>query len=190
MSFLNRLFIHKRKLLLHICCTPCGSYISRDILQPKYDLTWYFYNPNLCCREEYEKRLEYVKLIAAKFNIPLIVEPYHHSIWQEKMIGRENDPEKGERCRLCYEDRLLKTAQIAKERGFTYFSTSLLVSPYKDTLAIRKIAEKLAKEQKINFLKIDFQKNDGYRRSQELAKELNIYRQKFCGCEYSLKQKI
>jgi len=188
MIFLNKLFSRK-KLLLHICCAPCGTYISRDILQPRYQLTWYFDNPNLCCRQEYEKRLEYVKLMAAKFNIPLIVEPYDHTGWQQKILGRENDPEKGPRCLICYEDRLTRTVRLAREQGFDYFSTSLLVSPYKDTEAIRIISKKLAKKEGVKFLKTDFQKNNGYGRSQELAKELNIYRQKFCGCEYSLKQK-
>lgn len=176
----------KPSLLLHICCAPCASYISRDILLPDYDLTWYFCNPNLNSLEEYNKRLGAVKLVADKFNIPLIVEPYKHDAWLEIVKGHESDPEKGERCRICYRDRLARTARLAKEKKFLYFSTSLLVSPYKDSKAIRKISSSLAEENNIKFLDLDFQANDGYRKSQDLAKELGIYRQKFCGCEFSL----
>jgi predicted adenine nucleotide alpha hydrolase (AANH) superfamily ATPase len=156
-------------------------------LAPRYDLTWYFYNPNLISLKEYEKRLTAVKLMAEKFNFPLIVEPYEHSAWQTLTADRVAEPERGERCHLCYRDRLEKTVRLAKGKGFTLFSSSLLVSPYKDTAAIRKISRELAQKNGITFLAEDFQADNGYRLSQELAKELNIYRQKFCGCEYSLK---
>ena len=178
-----------KKLLLHICCAPCGTYISRERLAPSYDLTWYFYNPNLVSLEEYERRLHYVKLMAEKFGWPLIIEPYDHVGWREKIRGRENDPEKGERCLICYRDRLEKTARYAKANGFDLFGTTLLVSPYKDTAAIRAIGRELAAAEGVAFLDDDFQTDDGYRRSQELARELGIYRQKFCGCEYSLNQR-
>lgn len=178
----------KPSLLLHVCCAPCASYISRDILSPSYSITWYFCNPNLNSLEEYNKRLEAIKFVADKFNIPLIIEPYEHGVWLEKVKGRESDPEKGERCRICYRDRLDKTVALARKKKFLYFSTSLLVSPYKDTEAIKKISLFLAEENNIKFLNLDFQADNGYRKSQELAKELGIYRQKFCGCEFSLNQ--
>ncbi len=182
------LFRQKKKptLLLHVCCAPCSSYISRDRLLPRFDLTWYFYNPNLNSLEEYERRLEAVKIVAAKFNIPLLIEPYDHASWHNKISGRKNDAERGERCQICYHDRLAKTAALAKAKKFTYFSTSLLVSPYKDTTAIREIGQKLARENNLKFLAEDLQADDGYRKSQALAKELGIYQQKFCGCEFSL----
>ncbi len=180
----------KLGLLLHICCAPCSAYISRDLLQPKYDLTWFFYNPNLNSLDEFNLRLEAVKLVAAKYNIPLIIEPYNHNSWRSSVVGHEQDSERGERCRICYRDRLTKTAQLAKEKGFPGFSTSLLVSPYKDTKEIYKIGRELATQNNIRFLDTDFQADNGYIKSQELAKELGIYRQKFCGCEFSLKQKI
>ncbi len=180
----------KPKLLLQICCAPCGTYISHERLAPRYDLTWYFYNPNLCCLEEYEKRLAMVRLMAEKFNFSLIVEPYNHEPWRKIICGRETDPERGERCQICYRNRLVKTAQLAKEKGFDFFGTTLLVSPYKDTEAIKKIGQEMAGEYGVEFLGEDFQADDGYRRSQNLAKELGLYRQKFCGCEYSLNQKL
>jgi len=176
------------RLLLHICCAPCGSYISRERLQSRFDLTWYFYNSNLNSPEEYEKRLLYVKKMAAEFKIPLIIEPYNHPVWQAKIKGRENDPECGPRCLICYRDRLAKTARLAREKKFDFFSTTLLVSPYKDGEAIRKISRVLAAESGVAFLDEDFQADDGYRRSHEFAKEKGFYRQKFCGCEYSLRK--
>jgi len=145
MNFLKKL-LPRRRLLFHICCAPCGAYVSRDRLAKNYALTWYFYNPNLCCREEYDRRLAAVKLVAEKYNFPLIIEPYDHTAWQEKMAGLENDPERGRRCINCYLDRLRQTAEFAKRKGFALFSTSLLVSPYKDSEAIREISKQLAAE--------------------------------------------
>lgn len=175
-----------KKLLLQICCAPCGTYISRDRLAPRYDLTWYFCNPNLVSFEEYEKRLAAVKLMAEKFSWPLIIEPYDHAAWLSLAACRASDPERGERCQICYRSRLIQTAQLAKSRGFDLFGTTLLVSPYKDTAAISSIGRELAREYEVEFLAEDFQAADGYRHSQELARELELYRQKFCGCEYSL----
>ncbi len=174
------------RLLLHICCAPCSAYITRERLSPKYDVTWYFYNSNLNSLEEYEKRLAAVKFVAAKFNIPLIIESYNHGVWQLKVKGTENEPERGARCQICYRDRLDKTAALAKKKGFVFFSTSLLVSPYKDTVNINKIGRELEAKYGLAYLAEDFQADDGYRRSQDLAKELDLYRQKFCGCEFSL----
>ncbi len=179
-----------KKLLLQICCAPCGTYISRERLASHYDLTWYFCNPNLVSREEYEKRLEMVKLMAEKYDWPLIVEPYEHAEWQDMACARASDPERGERCRLCYRDRLVRTASLAQKLGFDIFGTTLLVSPYKDAAAIIAIGKELEEVSEVSFLDMDFQADDGYRRSQELAKELGLYRQKFCGCEYSLNQKV
>ena len=174
------------KLLLHICCAPCATYISLERLKPRFDLTWYFYNPNLNSLEEYEKRLAAVKFVAAKYSIPLMVEPYEHAVWQAKISGCENAPECGERCRICYAQRLEKTARLADAQGFDFFATSLSLSPYKDKETIRGLGRALGGAFKTQFLDEDFQANNGYTKSQALAKELGLYRQKFCGCEYSL----
>lgn len=177
---------NKPDLLLHICCAPCGTYISQEILKPNYNLVWYYYNSNLNTKLEYDVRLECVKKMAKKFDISLLVEPYDHDEWLDKTWRCESDPERGERCRICYRDRLEKTARMARERGFDFFSTTLLVSPYKDSAAIKKISLELASKYEISFLdKIDFQADDAYRKSQSLAKELGLYRQKYCGCEFS-----
>ncbi len=177
----------KPSLLLHICCAPCASYLSEFRLRADYNLTWYFCNPNLNTDFEYKLRLAAVKIVATKFNIPLIIEPYNHANWQELVKGGESDPEGGPRCQKCYRDRLFKTAILARKKKFDYFSTSLLVSPYKDTSLINKIGKEIAASSGIKFLAADFQADNGYRLSQEFAKKLGIYRQKFCGCEYSNK---
>ncbi len=176
----------KPKLLLHVCCSPCATYSSYEKLAPRYDLTWYFDNSNLASRQEYDKRLSYVQLMAEKFGWPLLVEPYRHESWQTLVCSREHDPERGARCQICYKSRLLSTAKRAASSGFDYFSTSLLVSPYKDTEKIHSLGRELAEAFNSAFLDFDFQADDGYRRSQEMAKALGLYRQKFCGCEYSL----
>jgi predicted adenine nucleotide alpha hydrolase (AANH) superfamily ATPase len=175
-----------KKLLLQICCAPCGTFISRERLAPRFDLTWYFCNPNLASQLEYDRRLEAVQLMADKFGWPLLIEPYEHEVWQSLTLGRGADPERGPRCQLCYRDRLVRTAQLARRQKFDLFGTTLLVSPYKDTAAINQIGQELAQTLGLPFLSEDFQADDGYRQSQNLARELGLYRQKFCGCEYSL----
>jgi len=180
----------KPSLLLHVCCAPCSAYISRERLLPKYELTWYFYNSNLNSLAEYNLRLEAVKLVAHKFNIPLLIEPYEHTDWLKAIKGCESSPERGARCQICYRGRLTKTVELARLKKFDYFSTSLLVSPYKDTEAIKKIGHELTDRGNLKFLDDDFQKDNGYRESQNLAKELGIYRQKFCGCEFSFKKSV
>lgn len=179
----------KRKLLLHICCAPCATYNTLNKLMPQYRVTWFFYNPNLVSQEEYDKRLLWVKKMAKNFSIPLIVIPYNNEAWQKKIKGRETDPERGGRCLICYLDRLREVVVLAKKKGFQYFSTSLLYSPYKDTKAIKKQGRDLAESFQINFLELDFLSENGYHDSQKLAKDLGMYRQKFCGCLYSIRQK-
>lgn len=175
----------KKKLLFHVCCAPCASYVSLEILSKKYDISWYFYNSNLESLEEHNRRLKEVKMVATKFAIPLIIEPYNKENWLEKVKGREKENEGGARCFICYLDRLEKTASLAKEKGFDLFGTSLLVSIYKDEEVIKKYANSLARKYSINFLKENIRSQEIYRNSQVLAKDLGIYRQKFCGCEFS-----
>jgi len=181
------LFDRKKKLLLHVCCAPCSAYLSRDILLPEFDLTIYFYNSNLDSWEEYNKRLDAVQAFAAKYSIPLIIEPYHHEAWLDKVAEHAQDQERGARCIICYRDRLEKTAELAKDKGFNFFTTSLLVSPYKNTQAIINISKELAAKNSVAFLDRDFQADNGFYKSQVVAKELNFYLQKYCGCEFSKK---
>lgn len=178
--------INKPSLLLHVCCAPCALYPSISLLQKKYDLTWYFYNPNLVSLEEYEARLQAVKIAAEKYAIKLVVEPYENDDWLNGAKGLESEPEKGLRCRYCYAFRLEKTVDYAKKKGFAFFGTSLTASPFKDARAIREISLSLAAKNGLKFLPDDLRDDLMFKASQELAKTLGLYRQKFCGCQFSM----
>ena len=175
----------KPSLLLHICCAPCGAYVTKELLLSKYRVTWFFYNPNLASQAEHDKRLVPVRRLAKEWGIALIVRPYEHTAWLKKINGRETDPERGSRCLICYLDRLRETVKLAVEKRFDFFSTTLLTSPYKDKEAIMSQSSDLATSYGIKFLSAEFLAEGVYRYSQDLAKELGIYRQKFCGCEFS-----
>ena len=183
--FLPRLVKRRPKLLLHVCCAPCSAYIIKHILSPQYAVTIYFYNSNLDTQAEYQKRLDEVKKISKIYQVPLIIEPYQHEDWEQTVKGLELEPEKGKRCHVCYQSRLLATARLAKEKGFDYFTTSLLVSPYKDRATLMRLGREASAAEGVKFLDQDFSQPDIYPESQKLAKELNMYRQKFCGCEFS-----
>ncbi len=179
----------KPTLLLHACCGVCSSSVL-ERLNPFFDITILYYNPNIYPSEEYEKRLNVQKELIEKMNlnVKLLEIGYNEKDFYKIAKGLENEKEGGERCTKCFYLRLKKTAQLAKEKNFDYFTTTLSVSPYKDSQKLNKIGEVLAKEHNINYLYSDFKKKDGYKRSNELAKMYKLYRQNYCGCEYSLKE--
>lgn len=185
-SFLDRKK-NKPKLLIHTCCAPCVAYVASQVLASDYDITLFFYNPNIDTEEEWAKRLEAVKIIAAKFGFPLIVEPYSREPWWQKIVGCEQDPEGGSRCVICFRERLAKTAAAAKIQGFNFFTTSLTTSPYKNSQLILALGTEIGRETRVRFLAKDFKDNNGSKKSLELAKELGIYRQNYCGCEFAKK---
>lgn len=174
----------KPKLLLHICCVGCGVAVMRE-LKGDYQVTLYFYNPNIFPAEEFNKRLMEAKRIASEFELDLIIEDYDHIAWLELVKGHEKDPERGERCLICYQDRLKRTAAKAKELAFGHFTTTLSVSPHKDAKAIIMLGNELASKYGLKFLDQDFKKQDGFKKACELSKELGLYRQDYCGCEFS-----
>ena len=174
----------KPKLLLHICCVGCGVYVSQ-ILQRDYDVKLFFYNPNIWPREEYKKRLDEAEKIAKQYDLELIKGEYDHDKWLETVQGHENDKEKGERCLICYEFRLKAAAAMAKKLDCQYFTTTLTTSPHKDALAVNKIGEQAAAKNDLKFLSQDFKKHDGFKKSSALSRELGLYRQNYCGCEFS-----
>ncbi|MBW2996611.1 epoxyqueuosine reductase QueH [Candidatus Woesearchaeota archaeon] len=168
-----------KKLLLHVCCAPCSTHVIEE-LKENYDLTLFFYNPNVEPINEYEKRLNEAERYAEAMGIPIIIGDYDIIDWYNAIQGHENDEEGGERCSICFRFRLNKTAQIAKEKGFDLFTTTLTVSPYKNAEIINKIGKEFD-----NFLEKDFKK--GYMHSVELSKHYNLYRQNYCGCLFSKK---
>ncbi len=177
----------KPKLLLHICCAGCGAHIS-ETLKSDYQVALYFYNPNIFPEDEYNKRLEEAKKIADEFWLDLIIGGYGHKGWLKEINGLEKEPEKGKRCYVCYKLRIEETAKIAKAKDYDFFSTTLTISPHKDAGAISAIGRELARKHNIDFLDKDFKKQEGFKKSCELSRKLGLYRQNYCGCEFSVRK--
>ena len=170
----------KPKLLLHACCAPCASW-PLESLSGRLDITVYYYNPNIMPQEEYEKRLgQFDKL--RRYPFRLIAEPWENDTFLAAVRGREADPEGGARCSLCFRLRLERTARKAKEDGYDFFATTLTVSPHKNAEVINAIGAELAEKHGVSWLPSDFKKREGYKRSIEICRELDIYRQDYCGC--------
>ena len=182
-SFLSQ--FRKPKLLLHICCIGCGAYVV-ELLKQNYRPTLYFYNPNIYPLDEYNLRLAEIKRVAKLLKLKVIIALNDHKEWLNKVKGHEADPEKGDRCIICYRDRLTSTAKKAKQLGFDAFSSTLTISPHKLAAAIFQIGQELENEFSVKFLEQDFKKNDGFKKSVALSKELKLYRQNYCGCEFSM----
>jgi hypothetical protein len=185
-----------KTLLLHSCCAPCSSYCM-EYLRQYFNITVFYYNPNISYQEEYRKRVEEQKRLIEAFNrletgfpINVIEGDYEPDKFYEIAKGLEDCKEGGERCFKCYELRLRKTAELALRQGFDYFTTTLTISPLKNAAKLNEIGESLASEYGINWLVSDFKKKNGYKRSTELSKEYNLYRQDYCGCVYSKQERI
>lgn len=169
------------KLLLHVCCAPCAVYPVK-ILNAQFNLTLLFYGPNIHPQEEYNRRLESVR----RLGLPLVELKYEPDKWYALVRGMEAEPEGGKRCSICYQMRLEKTAVYAKENGYKYFSATLTLSPHKPAGIINPIGESIAKKYALIFLAEDFKKQDGFKKSCQMSKEYGLYRQRYCGCEYSM----
>ena len=184
----------KETLLLHSCCGPCSSSVI-ERLAPYFDITIFYYNPNIAPQKEYEKRKsEQIKLINElnknNFKIKFLDCDYNHNEFEKAISGMENLPEGSARCGACFTLRLKKTAQVAAKNNFSFFSTTLSVSPHKNTCLICEILTGLGVElsslgYKTKPLLADFKKENGYLRSIELSKKYNLYRQTYCGCRPS-----
>ncbi|MCX6796766.1 MAG: epoxyqueuosine reductase QueH [Candidatus Falkowbacteria bacterium] len=177
------------KILLHICCAGCGAFVSQ-LLASDYEVVPFYYNPNIFPANEYWQRAAEIKKIAQQFKLEIIIVDYDHESWLKKIAGHENDEERGERCWLCYRDRLQATATAARTRGILNFTSTLTVSPHKLAWVINKIGQELASEYNLNFLEKDFKKQDGFKKAAVLSRELGLYRQDYCGCEFSQRPKI
>ncbi|MGI6432952.1 MAG: epoxyqueuosine reductase QueH [Sphaerochaetaceae bacterium] len=170
-------------LLLHCCCGPCSTSSIERLIALGYEITLSFSNSNIWPQEEFEKRFEQLEKVAKTFNLPLFKSPYEHQRWLDYIAGYETEKEGGSRCALCFEYNLKEAALIAKKRGIAHFTTTLSVSPHKNSLRIFSVGSSWDE-----FVPIDFKKQGGFQRSIELAKEMELYRQSYCGCEFSLKQ--
>ena len=176
------------KLMLHSCCAPCSSY-TLEYLSNYFDITVFYFNPNISPEGEFEKRFsEQKRLIEAlpvKNKVKLVKGDYDYSEFLTEIKGLEDAREGGERCFKCYRLRLEKTAQLAKENGFDYFCTTLSISPLKNSQKINEIGIETAEKYGVSWLPSDFKKREGYKRSIELSREYDLYRQNFCGCVFS-----
>lgn len=182
----------KKKILLQSCCAPCSTAVI-ERLASEFDITIFYYNPNIYPEEEYLKRkneeLKYIEIFNKKNTdkIKFLDCDYESELFYEKTKGFENEREGGARCAICFRLRLEKTASLARSKGFDIFGTTLTVSPHKNAELINAIGLELQKEYDIEFLVSNFKKQNGYKRSVELAKENNLYRQNYCGCEFALR---
>ena len=180
------------RLLLHSCCAPCSSY-TLEYLSKHFEITVYYYNPNIYPEEEYERRVSeqtrFISELPAEHPVSLIVGKYDPAEFYEAVKGLEHIREGGERCFACYRLRLESTARLAAELGFEYFTTTLSISPYKNAPRLNSIAEELAGIYRIKSLPSDFKKREGYKRSVELSKQYGLYRQDYCGCVFSQRER-
>lgn len=194
------------RLLLHSCCAPCSSYVM-EYLREYFDLTVFYYNPNITAEKEYRYRLAEEKRLIEAYNrqveegsftgmhstakarrIRIMKSPYDPDNWYQAVRGLEDCREGGSRCFVCFETRLRETARQAAAEGFDWFTTTLTISPLKNAARLNEIGQKCAEEYGVPFLPSDFKKKDGYKRSIELSSMFGLYRQNYCGCEFSRRQ--
>ncbi|MEI6378133.1 MAG: epoxyqueuosine reductase QueH [Candidatus Falkowbacteria bacterium] len=176
----------KPSLLVHLCCGPCAAGVMRS-LKRDYFPALLFANSNLDTPEEYSLRYKAAKKLANFYGLILVKSTYAHDDWLKLVAGHETAPERGSRCLLCYRYRMSETAIAAKRYGYDYFATSLTTSPYKNRTAIMDIGHQLEEETGAKFLDVNFGAGSGYQDSIKASKQLGLYRQKYCGCEYSRK---
>lgn len=176
------------KFLLHTCCAPCSIAVI-DELKSQFDLTAFFYNPNIYPFEEYLKRKAEVIRVCEEWQVPIVDMDYEASAWCEKIKGHESDLEGGERCQLCFKFRLAKAAEYARQNGFHYFGTSLTSGRNKSAEVINPIGHAFAKYYKIKFYDTDWKKGGRQEKAKKMISERNIYRQNYCGCQFSLQKK-
>ncbi len=176
-----------KKILLHACCGICSGYPISLLQDMGYSVTVYFYNPNIFPQEEYQKRLEAEKTLCSHFGCELMIGDYETDIYYEFVKGLENEPEKGARCDKCFELRLDKSAQKATELGIEEFTTSMVISPHKDYDKLSKIGAQVAMRYNLNYLPLNFRKQDGFLKTNQISKSLNLYRQNYCGCKFAIR---
>ena len=184
-------FDKKHSILLHSCCAPCSSHVI-SVLKDYFDITILYYNPNISPIQEYEKRkqeqINFIKQLDC--GIKIMDCDYDNDVYEECIKGLENEKEGGARCLKCFRLRLEKTAKLASINNFDYFCTTLTVSPYKNSQVINSIGKELMNIYNVKWLYSDFKKEEGYKHSIVLSKQYNLYRQDYCGCIYSIRNKI
>lgn len=177
------------RVLLHSCCGPCSSAVLEYLTQ-YFDVTLLWYNPNLYPQEEFDRRfrtqVELIEKMGLADRVELLAEPWKHADYETRVKGLEDEPEGGARCTECFRLRLTETARLAKQYGFDYFCSTLTLSRHKDAIRINSLGEEIGRAVGVSWLPSDFKKQGREMRSTELAEQYGLYRQLYCGCEYSL----
>ena len=173
------------KILLHCCCAVCATYPIQHLKNNGFDPVLFFFNPNIFPETEHNRRLQELSNYCIKNNLPLFVENSSHQHWLESIKGFENEPEKGKRCTKCFELRLEETAKMANKLNIECFTTTLSISPHKNSDQIFQAAQNATKQTDATFLPFNFKKKDGFKIANQIAKQENFYRQNYCGCEFS-----
>jgi len=174
------------EVLLHVCCAPDAAYGVRA-LRDRFDVAGFFYNPNIHPREEFRKRLLSTLDLQEKFPFPLLVGNGGEAAWEDAVRGMEDEPERGRRCEACVRLRLRETARKAMELGMPAFGTVLTVSPKKDAAMVNRVGREEGARTGVRFAEADLKKGNGYLESVRISKEMGLYRQRYCGCKYSVK---
>ncbi len=176
------------KLLLHSCCAPCSSYCL-EYLSDYFEITVFYYNPNIYPDEEYFHRAReqqaFIERFPAKHPISFVEGDFDKERFFQSVKGLENEPERGARCNVCFELRLGEAASMARQMNMDYFTTTLSISPMKDAALLNDIGSKMEEKYGVKYLHSDFKKKNGYKRSCELSQEYGMYRQDYCGCVFS-----
>jgi predicted adenine nucleotide alpha hydrolase (AANH) superfamily ATPase len=174
------------KFVLHICCGVCAAGAVEALNAEGHQVIGFFYNPNIHPEEEYQKRLDVAAKVAKELNFPLEAGPYTPEEWHSLTGSLKDEPEGGKRCQVCYRPRLNKTKDYLTAYGADAFTTTLTISPHKSAQVINNIGREIGGEK---FLVRDFKKKDGFKRAVQLAKKWELYRQDYCGCIYSMREK-
>jgi len=174
------------QLLLHICCAPCST-VAIDRLSRQYQVIGYFYNPNIFPEDEFHFRADECVRYMKRLGLECLVTPYDEDKWRYAIKGLEKEPEGRKRCKVCYAFRFKKTAQEARKRGIKFITTTLTISPHKNHEIINRIGSRIASEYGLSFIEENFKKQDGFRQSVEISNREKMYRQDYCGCEYSIR---
>lgn len=177
-----------KTIVLHACCAICSGYPVSYLKDTGYQIVVYFYNPNIYPLDEYQRRLEAERTLCKAFDVELVEALYDPESFYKAAQGLENEPEKGARCDRCFELRLRKTAEFAKQSGIKEFTTSIVISPHKNFNKLTEIGQKIASEYDLIYQAIDFKKKDGFLKTNKISRELNLYRQNYCGCEFSIRK--
>jgi len=175
----------KPKLLLHVCCGPCATAVIERVVS-RFEVICFWYNPNIEPSAEYERRLAGMRTVAEAMAVPMIEGQRDTEAWREAKAGWEDEPEGGRRCQICFEYRLRRAAEYAQALDMEYIATTLTISPHKDAQLINSLGERIAEAAGVKFLAKVWRKKGGFQRSVQLSHQLNLYRQSYCGCRYSM----